>query len=473
MTEQTGFSGDFELLNTSPLFDAGYYLAQNPDVQAAGVDPLRHYLQYGAAEGRQPSALFSGTQYQQLYPDVALSGLNPLVHYLRYGQPAGRQVQQVFCGWQAPVSGPVVLLAGHAAGKTLFGAERSLLDVAKALTMLGYRLIITLPQADNQQYLAALRAYCQQLVVFPYIWWQAHRPAQPQVVVIFKQLMQQHQVQLLHANTLVHFEALLAARELGVKIAVHVRELPALDPDLCQLLDATPDQVLSQVQQADLVIANSAFTAGQYPGCKRLAVVRNTLTVTDLNRLPALEFHRERPLRLALISSNSAKKGLNDFVALARWFEQKQLPVQCLLIGPDNAEKQQLAQLQQQQLLPELLTLQDYCPEPRDAMIQADVVLNLSHFQESFGRSVLEAMAAGRLVIAYRWGALPELIRHGETGFLLPFGDVEGVGQQVAQLLLTPSRLMQVAAAGRQFALQEFSLQTFSRQLADAYQLLD
>lgn len=106
-------------------------------------------------------------------------------------------------------------------------------------------------------------------------------------------------------------------------------------------------------------------------------------------------------------------------------------------------------------------------------MVQADVVLNLSHFQESFGRSVLEAMAAGRLVIAYRWGALPELIRHGETGFLLPLGDVAGVGQLVAQLLLAPSRLMQIAAAGRQFALQEFSLQTFSRQLADAYQLLD
>ena len=34
------------------LFDAQYYLAANPDVAAAGVDPLAHYLAFGAQEGR-------------------------------------------------------------------------------------------------------------------------------------------------------------------------------------------------------------------------------------------------------------------------------------------------------------------------------------------------------------------------------------------------------------------------------------
>lgn len=464
---------DAELVKSSALFDANYYLTQNPDVAAAGVDPVEHYLHYGAAEGREPSIQFSGSAYQQLYPDVLLSGVNPLVHFLRYGEPAGRTLEVRFAGWQAPALGPVVLLVGHAAGPVLFGGERSLLDVLKGLNLLGYRVVVTLPQAVNSEYIANLRPYCREVVVFPYIWWQANRPVQLPVVQRFKQLLQQHQVQLLHANTLVLSEPLAAARELGVKVAVHVRELPALDPALCVALDATPEQILAQLQQqADLVIANSEFTASQYPGCRQLAVVRNTIDAEHFATLQLAELQPGQELRLALISSNSAKKGLADFVELAKWLAQQQLPVRCILIGPDNDEKQALLQQQQQGLLPVSLELAEYCADPLDALRQADVVLNLSHFQESFGRSVLEGMAAGRLVIAYRWGALPELIQHGETGFLLPFADIDGVGQLLAQLLANPARVQQVAASGRAFSRQQFSLETFSRQLADAYRLL-
>ncbi|UWR28354.1 glycosyltransferase (plasmid) [Sulfitobacter sp. S223] len=41
---------------------------------------------------------------------------------------------------------------------------------------------------------------------------------------------------------------------------------------------------------------------------------------------------------------------------------------------------------------------------------QADIVLSLSHVAESFGRTVLEAMAAGRPVICYDRGTPPELV---------------------------------------------------------------
>lgn len=471
MPDPTHLMSDIELLYDSDLFDPEYYLAQNPDIRAAGVDPAAHYLQYGAAEGREPSAQFSGSAYQQLYPDVALSGLNPLLHFLRYGQPAGRQLQLSFQGWQAPSSGPVVLLAGHAAGTTLFGAERSLVDVLKALHQLNYQVIVTLPQAQNADYLAQLRPWCREVVVFPYTWWQANRPVQPEALARFTHLLQHHRVQLVHANTLVHYEVLIAARTLGIKTAIHVRELPALDPDLCQAMAATPEQVLAHVQQhADLVMANSAFTASQYSGCANIVVVPNTLDCEQF-RLAPLQPTAE--LRLALISSNSAKKGLTDFVAVAKLAEQQQLPVKCLLIGPDNEQKQHLLQQQALGDLPACLILARYYQHPSEALQQADIVLNLSHFQESFGRTVLEAMAAGRVVIAYRWGALPELIRHGETGFLVPFADIDGVILLVRQLLSQPERLLQVAAAARQFAQKEFTAQNFSRQLSAAYQLMD
>jgi hypothetical protein len=59
--------------------------------------------------------------------------------------------------------------------------------------------------------------------------------------------------------------------------------------------------------------------------------------------------------------------------------------------------------------LPGNIELSGYAPFPSEALARADIVLNLSNFEETFGRTVLEAMAAGRPVVAYNWGALPEL----------------------------------------------------------------
>jgi FMN phosphatase YigB (HAD superfamily) len=77
-------------------FDAEYYLSRNPDVAAARIDPLWHFLHYGGMEGRDPSPFFSSARYLAMYPDVAASGMNPLVHYLQYGAREGRSPSAVF-----------------------------------------------------------------------------------------------------------------------------------------------------------------------------------------------------------------------------------------------------------------------------------------------------------------------------------------------------------------------------------------
>jgi hypothetical protein len=71
-------------------FDPTYYLAAYPDVAAAGVDPLDHFLAAGWREGRDPNAGFSVGDYLDAYPDVAEAGINPFLHYLMAGKAEGR-----------------------------------------------------------------------------------------------------------------------------------------------------------------------------------------------------------------------------------------------------------------------------------------------------------------------------------------------------------------------------------------------
>jgi glycosyltransferase involved in cell wall biosynthesis len=57
--------------------------------------------------------------------------------------------------------------------------------------------------------------------------------------------------------------------------------------------------------------------------------------------------------------------------------------------------------------------------ERTQALGNAKALLHLIGFDEPFGLSVIEAMACGTQVIAYRRGSMPELIEHGVTGFLV------------------------------------------------------
>ena len=85
--------GEYQLVRNSVFFDKNFYLNENPDVKAAGADPIVHYLQYGAKEGRNPGPSFSETGYRALNPDVAGQMLSSLEHYEGYGRKESWRVQ--------------------------------------------------------------------------------------------------------------------------------------------------------------------------------------------------------------------------------------------------------------------------------------------------------------------------------------------------------------------------------------------
>ncbi len=78
------------LVGKSGLFDHNWYLQKYPDVLAGGVDPIEHYLQHGAHEGRNPNPEFDTYSYFLANPDVAADSINPLVHYIKFGSKKGR-----------------------------------------------------------------------------------------------------------------------------------------------------------------------------------------------------------------------------------------------------------------------------------------------------------------------------------------------------------------------------------------------
>jgi glycosyltransferase involved in cell wall biosynthesis len=84
-----------------------------------------------------------------------------------------------------------------------------------------------------------------------------------------------------------------------------------------------------------------------------------------------------------------------------------------------------------------------------EVLSQADVYVQPSIGEESFGISVLEAMACGLPVLASNFSALPEVVGDGESGVLLAPGDVGAWASALGSLLADPARRRLLGAAGR------------------------
>jgi|SRR5438876_394338 len=89
-----------------------------------------------------------------------------------------------------------------------------------------------------------------------------------------------------------------------------------------------------------------------------------------------------------------------------------------------------------------------------EILAASDIVVLASRFGEGCPNSVLEAMVAGKPVVAARSGGTPEVVVDGETGFLFKPGDVEALRESLIRLAGDPALRRRMGEAGRARALE-------------------
>jgi len=109
------------------------------------------------------------------------------------------------------------------------------------------------------------------------------------------------------------------------------------------------------------------------------------------------------------------------------------LPYRLLVVGGGELEAQLRHRVQKEGLV-QVTMVGEVDPQTLpNYYALADVQIHHTHY-EAFGMSVVEGMASGLPIIATRVGALPDLIRDGETGLLVPPGDAAALADAVRQL---------------------------------------
>ena len=103
---------------------------------------------------------------------------------------------------------------------------------------------------------------------------------------------------------------------------------------------------------------------------------------------------------------------------------------------------------------------------------EVDVLVNPATAPESFGLVVLEAFLQGKPVVASRQGGMMETITDGETGFLVPPGEVNTLVEKILLLLRNESLRRRMGGRGRQIVLERFTMTRMIAELEGSYSKL-
>jgi len=183
---------------------------------------------------------------------------------------------------------------------------------------------------------------------------------------------------------------------------------------------------------------------------ERLRVIPRGVDLSEFTFQPTSEPH-QGPWRIGLFGRLSPIKGQEVALRACERLRRKGVPVRLCLAGdtPDSPLRRTLDSLIASLKLGDAVEWLGVRQDIPGLIASMDLVIAPSTYPESFGRSVIEAQAVGRPVVASKLGTLAELIEDGRTGLLVPPRDPRALAEAIERLINEPSLRQQCIAQGR------------------------
>jgi N-acetyl-alpha-D-glucosaminyl L-malate synthase BshA len=154
------------------------------------------------------------------------------------------------------------------------------------------------------------------------------------------------------------------------------------------------------------------------------------------------------------ISNFRAVKRIPDVVEVFARLAAE-VPARLVLVGDGPERPRAVERAEELGVSDQLLFLGKH--QSVDELLACADLFLLPSKNESFGLAALEALSCGVPVIASKMGGLPEVVTHGETGFLFPMGNVQEMADAGLSLLKDPDRWTRFSEAARADAIGRFS----------------
>ena len=156
----------------------------------------------------------------------------------------------------------------------------------------------------------------------------------------------------------------------------------------------------------------------------------------------------------------SREKGIEDFFEAIKLL--KNLPLHFCIAGKGHLQSSLYKAVQKEGLQKKVHFLGFLDEEGIEEFFSGIDIFVLPSRQETFGMAALEAMSAGLPVIATRVGGIPEVVRDGETGMLVPEKDTIALAEAIRELSQHPKKQKTMGNKGREIAKNLFSVEMYA-----------
>ncbi len=363
------------------------------------------------------------------------------------------------------------------------GAERTTLDITKALIASGYRALVATEggRLERDLMLAGgelIRAHMASK--------KPHRIIANAAVIA--RIIRTQNISVVHARSRAPaWSALIAARLTGAAFVTTYHGIYNAKGPLKRWYN-------SVMARGDAVIANSEWTARHILATYRFQPKNLTIIPRgmDLDYFDPRRVSAERVAtmrdwwlakdgqRVILLPGRLTRwKGQLVFVrALARMKRDGRLPpgVRAVIAGAMQGRNSYVSEIIgtiEENGLRDVVVVSDHVTDMAAAYLAADVVVSASTDPEAFGRVPAEAAAMGRPVIATDHGGARETVRSGETGLLVTPGSATALAEALRDLLArSPADLAAMGAKGRALIERNFTVERMCADTLEVYRPL-
>lgn len=203
----------------------------------------------------------------------------------------------------------------------------------------------------------------------------------------------------------------------------------------------------------------------------RIGLARDRVSVlpcgVDLRRLTASHARPlDQPLVIGAVGPFGAGSGGDDLLAALARLRGDGVPFRAVLAGAGDEAATLRARLVALGLA-ETVTVEGWTPFT-DLVPRFDLLVQAAH-RDQFTPALLEAMAAGRPVVAASGGGVTELVHDGRTGLLTPARDPAALAQALTSLLGDRARTRQLGQAARELVAERYDLHLVGEAALELY----
>jgi glycosyltransferase involved in cell wall biosynthesis len=338
----------------------------------------------------------------------------------------------------------------------LGGQEYRVLSEAKAMGLRGHQVVIAPPGKSQLTRLAEQEGiHCEAIPVGISGWGR--------LVPLFLKLFEKHNIQIVHthgsqdswtaslAGRLSSYRPVIVrTRHKSTPVSVSFRH-DVLYRFLPHVVTTTGEAVRQQLIHQNRLNPDAVVSIPTGVDMKRFHSGSLDVALKE-----SLGIQGGQPV-VGTISFLRPEKGLDVLINAVSLLQKEFSRMCCLIVGNGQEHQKLLEQIRQKQLdgIVVFAGFREDIPELLNAMD----VFALPSFEEGMPQSLLQALAMERAVVASAVGGVPEIVKDGQTGFLVPPRDPVALAEKVGLLFRNPDQGKFFGQAGRRVIKQDYSME--------------